>query len=113
MKDIIKHIFEKVDILQFIVGLFLLLTFMSIVAALILRAIPTENKEALIHVLGIMEGIITTIVTFYYGSSKGSQKKDDALKQKDEMLMNKEKEPGVQITPAPGVTTTTEVTTEH
>lgn len=113
MKDFLKHIFDKVDIMQFLVGFFLLVTFMSIVAALIMRAIPSENKEALIHVLGIMEGIITTIVMFYYGSSKGSQKKDEALKAKDELIMAKETKPGVQITPEPGTTTTTEVTTEH
>lgn len=113
MKDLIKHFFDKVDIMMFLVGFCLLITFMAIVASLIMRVIPVENKEALIHVLGIMEGIITTIVMFYYGSSKGSQKKDEALKAKDEMLLAKDNKPGVQITPEPGTTTTTEVTTEH
>jgi len=113
MKDIIKHFFEKVDVMQFLVAITIMFIFSSIVWALITKAIPPENKEALIHVLGIVEGSVTAIVMFYYGSSKGSQKKDEALKQKDELLLSKEEKPGVQITPAPGATTTTEVTTEH
>jgi uncharacterized protein YacL len=92
MKDIIKHIFDKTDIMQFITGFGLLISFMAIIAALITRAIPSENKEALIHVLGILEGIITTIVMFYYGSSKGSQKKDEAMKVKDKIIVAKEEQ---------------------
>lgn len=113
MKDFLKYLFDKIDIMQFIFGIGMLTAFLVIVGALITRVIPTENKEALIHVLGILEGIITTIIMFYYGSSKGSQKKDDALKQKDAMIMAKDEKPGIQITPEPGTTAITEVKTEH
>lgn len=113
MKTFLKYFFEKVDIMQFIIAFGMLTSFMFIVGSLVLRTIPAENKEALIHVLGILEGIITSIVMFYYGSSKGSQKKDEALKQKDEMILARDDKPGVTITPEPGTTTTTEVTTEH
>jgi len=78
--------------MQFMVALTIMFVFVSIVWALISKVIPPENKEALIHVLGIVEGSVTAIVMFYYGSSKGSQKKDEALKVKDEIIVAKEEQ---------------------
>lgn len=113
MKQIIKSILDKTDLMQFFVGISVMGIFFMLMNALIYRVIPPENKDMVNHAIGLVEGAVIMVVGFYYGSSKGSQKKDETIKQKDEMLMNKEKEPGVQITPSPGATTTTEVTTEH
>lgn len=103
MKDILKHIFEKVDLMMFICAATVMAIFVLVVWALIYRAIPVENKEILIHVLGIIEGAVMTIVSFYYGSSKGSQKKDEDRRQ------------AISITPGEGstMTTKTEVNTEE
>lgn len=46
------------------------------------RQIPDGNREIAIHTLGIIEGVVVTIYSYYYGSSAGSRAKD--LKDKDE-----------------------------
>jgi hypothetical protein len=51
----------------------------AIIYALINKVIPPENKEAIIHVLGIIEGGVISIVSFYFGSSQSSQRKDELL----------------------------------
>jgi hypothetical protein len=45
-------------------------------------AIPISNKEAVIHVLGIIEGVLTAIVFFYFGSSKQQKKIEDKTTEK-------------------------------
>lgn len=82
MKDIFKTIIEKVDLMRAMTAAAILLVFFMIVNALIYRVIPPENKEILIHVLGIIEGSVMTLVTYEFGSSKGSAKKDIALIEK-------------------------------
>lgn len=113
MKDFLKHFFDKVDAMQFFVGITVMGIFFILIQALIYRDIPPNNKEMFNHAIGLVEGAVMLVVGFYYGSSKGSAKKDEALKAKDELMITKETKPGVQITPEPGTTTTTEVTTEH
>lgn len=79
MKETFKEMLSKIDIMQFMVASVVLFVFMTIVNALIYRIIPDTNKEILIHVLGIVEGSIMTVVTYYYGSSKGSTKKTEII----------------------------------
>lgn len=79
MRDIVKDFLVKIDVMQFIAALTVMGVFFLVVNALIYRTIPPENKEILIHVLGIIEGAVMTIVSFYYGSSKGSHRKDELL----------------------------------
>jgi hypothetical protein len=40
------------------------------------RAIPDGNREIAIHTLGIVEGVVVTIYSYYFGSSAGSRAKD-------------------------------------
>lgn len=112
MKDIIKHFFDKVDAMQFFVGVTVMGIFYMLIYALIFRAIPSENKEMFNHAIGLVEGAVMLVVGFYYGSSKGSAKKDEALQAKDKMLLDKDPKAGITITPEAGTTTKTEVTTE-
>jgi len=105
--------FDKIDIMQFFVGITVMGIFYLLIYALIYREIPEANKDMVNHAIGLVEGAVIMVVGFYYGSSKGSAKKDDALAAKDELILSKETKPGVQITPEPGTKTTTEVTTEN
>lgn len=54
-------------------GLFLLF---YLVYHLLHEVIPDANRELLIHTLGIVEGIIVSIFSYYFGSSAGSRIKD-------------------------------------
>lgn len=112
MKDIVKHFFDKVDVMQFIVGISVMSIFYLLIYALIYRVIPAENKEMFNHAIGLVEGAVMLVVGFYYGSSKGSAKKDEALKEKDKLLLDKDPKAGIIITPEAGTTTETKVTTE-
>ena len=70
---------ERIDILKTIVCLVILFEFHRMVGALLTHEMPESNREIIIHVLGIIEGAVFAFVTFYFGSSKGSQKKDQML----------------------------------
>ena len=56
-----------------VVGFFLLLYF------LIFRAMPTENQRMLDVVVGALIGSFTTVVGYFYGSSKGSSDKTEIM----------------------------------
>ena len=54
---------------SFFVLLFLMLT----------RTIPDANKDAFNILLGMLGGSLATVMTYYFGSSSGSAKKDETL----------------------------------
>lgn len=76
-----KEFLAKVDALQFIVVIAVLTAFLGIVFVLLFRAIPAENKDPIMLLLGGIVGSVITMVGFYYGSSKGSAKKDEVIKE--------------------------------
>lgn len=76
MKDLFIEKFLKTDWLLFATGFTVMGVFFVIVNALIYLQIPEANKEILIHVLGIVEGAVMTVVGYYFGSSK-EKKKDE------------------------------------
>lgn len=76
MKDLFIEKLLKTDWLLFVTGFTVMGVFLVIVNALIYLQIPESNKEILIHVLGIVEGAVMTVVGYYFGSSK-EKKKDE------------------------------------
>lgn len=76
-----KEVLAKVDMLQFVTALAVLTAFLVIVFVLLFRPIPEANKDAVMLLLGGIIGSVGTMVAFYYGSSKGSAKKDDIIKE--------------------------------
>lgn len=116
MRETIKHLFDRVDIMQFLVGVCVMGIFIMLVWALLYKNIPADNRDMVNHAIGLVEGAVIMVVGYYYGSSKGSAMKDKALKLKDEIALaegvSDDKKHGVLITPEPGAKTKTEVTTE-
>jgi hypothetical protein len=84
MIQLIKTLLEKVDVLRFLTAFTIMAVFFIITNALIYREIPEGNKEILIHLLGIVEGAVMTVVTYEFGSSKGSDRKSDMLNKREE-----------------------------
>jgi uncharacterized protein YacL len=84
MKEIIEKYLQRIDLMKVIVGLTIMGIFSLLVNALITKEMPEGNREIVVHVLGIIEGAVMAIVGFYYGSSKGSQQKDELLAKKSE-----------------------------
>jgi hypothetical protein len=54
--------------------------FFFIVWHLVKENMPDANRELLYHTIGIIEGIIISIYSYYFGSSAGSRVKDMKLK---------------------------------
>lgn len=76
-----KEALSKVDVLQFVTAISVLVAFLVIVFVLLFRPIPDANKDAVMLLLGAISGSVGTMVAFYYGSSKGSAKKDEVIKE--------------------------------
>lgn len=53
-----------------------IVVFFFIVWHLVKENMPNENRELLYHTIGIIEGIIISIYSYYFGSSAGSRIKD-------------------------------------
>lgn len=64
-----------------VVGLIMVLFFGVVIYSLAFRQIPEANREVFVHMLGILEGVIVTIVTYYYGSSSGSKAKSEVIEE--------------------------------
>jgi hypothetical protein len=77
MFEFFKSMILKIDGIRFITAFTMLGVFILVAYALVFIHIPTENKEVLIHLLGIVEGGVLAIVGYEFGSSKATKKLDD------------------------------------
>jgi hypothetical protein len=68
-KDWVPAALAVTNALAFFILLFLMLS----------RAVPEANKSAFDILLGMLAGSLTTIMTYYFGSSRGSREKDAIL----------------------------------
>ena len=74
MKELWKQIFQYVLAALIAVGLY------WVTYLLIMKAAPEGNKDALLIVLGVMAAAFSSVVGYFFGSSKGSAEKNDLLK---------------------------------
>ena len=68
------------EIFQYILGALIVAGFFALLILLVLSAVPTENKDLLNLVVGALIGSFSGIVSYFFGSSLGSSKKDELLK---------------------------------
>lgn len=61
------------------IAIMLTIIFAFVTYALVRWTIPTENENAVMLLLGHLNGLITAIVMFYFGSSSSAKKKDDTI----------------------------------
>jgi len=64
------------DYFQYVVGGIGLLVFAYLVYFITRNEVPDENREIFIHLLGIVEGVVISIFSYYFGSSLGSKLKE-------------------------------------
>lgn len=62
-------------------GIAAMLTFIFgfVTYALVRWTIPSQNENAVMLLLGHLNGLISAIVMFYFGSSSSAKKKDDTI----------------------------------
>ena len=86
MLELIKYILSKADWMKTVVGLAFISLFSYMVYMIFTYELSEAKENIIIHILGIMEGMLLTIGNYYYGSSKGSQEKTEIIKQQNEKI---------------------------
>jgi len=67
------------DIFMICLGAVIVVGFFMLMYFLVYIAIPETNKQILNLVIGALIASFSTIVNFYFGSSKGSQDKSEMM----------------------------------
>ena len=67
------------EIAMFILGALITVCFFAVLIWLIARPMPEGNKDVLYLAIGALIGFMGTIVTYFYGSSACSAKKDETI----------------------------------
>lgn len=72
---------EKFKTITFkhVVGMIVMIAFLSGHLALLFKPIPIDNKDPFIHSLGMLDAAVSFIVGYYYGSSSGSKTKSEVI----------------------------------
>jgi hypothetical protein len=68
------------DIFMYVLGAIISLCFFTVLALLIFKPIPDENRDVFYLILGSLIGLESTIVNYFYGSSRGSAEKSEIIK---------------------------------
>ena len=65
--------------LQLIFGLIISIVFVTMILLLMFFEVPDANKSAVNILIGAIGGSFTTVIAYYFGSSKSSQNKDEII----------------------------------
>jgi hypothetical protein len=66
----------RADWFQHFVGAVVLICFVAVTVFLLNREVPERNNHIVVNLIGILEGAVIGIITYFYGSSRGSRIKD-------------------------------------
>jgi uncharacterized membrane protein len=67
------------DVFQYALGALIVIGFFGLLSILVYKGVPEVNKDILNIVVGALIGSFTSIVGYFYGSSKGSSDKNDII----------------------------------
>lgn len=65
-------------LLQVILGVIVALGFQATLAVTLFYGVPEGNRDIVVYLIGQLAGAFLTVVGFAFGSSVGSQRKDEA-----------------------------------
>ncbi len=68
------------DLFQYILGALITIGFFILLYFLVFKLVPEPNKDLLNLVVGALIASFSTVVGYFYGSSKGSAEKNDLIK---------------------------------
>ena len=82
--ELLKFLMSKTDWMKTVVGVSIISIFSYMVYMIFAYELSDAKETIIVHVLGIIEGMLLMIGNYYFGSSKGSQEKTELLKQQHE-----------------------------
>lgn len=71
----------KIEWMPALVAGTMCLGFFAVLGVMLFHSIPQANLSTVNIIIGAVGGSVTTIVAFYFGSSKSSQAKDETLQE--------------------------------
>ncbi len=74
-------ILTKLDFIPAALATLVCVGFFGLIFTLIFHQVPQQNHDIVIALIGAISGSVTTIVAFYFGSSKSSQTKDETIQE--------------------------------
>jgi hypothetical protein len=86
MKEVLKSLVTKADWMRTFVGWTVMGMFCFTVIYVLVRPVPEGNKEIAHLIAGEVIGAGITMLNFYFGSSKGSQDKNEIIKSQNEKI---------------------------
>ena len=72
---------KQKEFFQYILGTIIIVGFFALLIILVFSQVPEPNKDLLNLVVGALIGSFGTVVTYNFGSSVGSAKKDETISQ--------------------------------
>jgi len=72
------------EIFMYVLAALMVVSILTIVAILIYVELPTANKDMLYMVIGALISAFTTVISFFFGSSKSSADKTEIMKNQSE-----------------------------
>ena len=77
--------------------------------ALVFRAVPTDNREPLLMLIGVLANLMTFVVGYFFGSSQTSRMKDAAIESQANTIRSAQaalapSEPAIPVSPGESVT---------
>lgn len=73
------------DIFQYILAALIIIGFFVLLYSLVHKELPEPNKDLLNLIIGALIGSFTTVVGYFFGSSKGSAEKTDIISKQNEI----------------------------
>jgi len=74
------------DVAMYVLGGLITICFFVVLALLIFVELPQSNKDLLNIILGALIGFEGSVVTYFYGSSAGSAKKDEIMAEQSKKM---------------------------
>jgi hypothetical protein len=77
----LNYFIAKTDWMKTIVGISIISIFTFMVYGVFMLELDDNKENIIVHIIGVIEGMLVMIGNYYFGSSKGSQEKSEILKQ--------------------------------
>ncbi len=83
------------EIYMYALGALIVISVIAVICLLIFVQMPKDNEQVLLVLLGVLAASFTAVVSYFYGSSKGSSDKTELLNRQAGNSEEKPNQPSV------------------